>query len=243
MGLLEQLLEEKNACRKGGLYHQTQILFAYESNRMEGSRLTREQTRFIYETNMFLPDGDTPIRTDDVIETINHFQAFDYMLEVAEQPLSEAIIKKLHRKLKRGTSDEREPGSRVGEYKALPNMIGETARTAAPKEVPAEMQKLLRAYQEKTAVSERDVIDFHYHFERIHPFQDGNGRVGRLIMFKECLAHSLVPFVIDSDHELSYYRGLREYTREPGYLTGTCLSAQDKYHRLIAYFQQPPREP
>ena len=145
MGLLEQLLEEKNACRKGGLYHQTQILFAYESNRMEGSRLTREQTRFIYETNMFLPDGDTPIRTDDVIETINHFQAFDYMLEVAEQPLSEAIIKKLHRKLKRGTSDEREPGSRVGEYKALPNMIGETARTAAPKEVPAKMQKLWRA--------------------------------------------------------------------------------------------------
>ena len=243
MNLLEQLLEEKSTHRKGGLYHQTQILFAYNSNRIEGSRLTHEQTRFIYETNTFLPDGDTPIRTDDVIETINHFQAFDYMLDVAGQPLSEEVIKELHRLLKRGTSDERDPRFRVGEYKALPNMIGEMVYTAAPKEVPAKMQELLRAYREKPSVNEQDVIDFHYRFEAIHPFQDGNGRVGRLVMFKECLAHGLVPFVIDSDHKLFYYRGLREYPQEPGYLVDTCLSAQDKYRQLIAYFQQPPLEP
>lgn len=243
MSLLELLSDEKEHHRKGGLYHQTQILFAYNSNRIEGSQLSREQTRFIYETNSFLPDGNEVIRTDDVIETLNHFRAFDYMLDIAKEPLSEPIIKEIHRLLKRGTSDEQKPYFCVGDYKALPNMIGETVYTAAPREVPLKMQELLREYQEKTSVTERDVIDFHYQFEKIHPFQDGNGRVGRLVMFKECLAHGLVPFVIDSNHKLFYYRGLQEYPREPGYLIDTCLSAQDGYRQLISYFQQPSLEP
>lgn len=243
MDLLKHLMAEKEAHRKGGLYHQTQILFAYNSNRIEGSRLTQEQTRFIYETNTFLPDGDTPIHTDDVIETINHFQAFDYMLDIAGQPLSEENIKEMHRILKRGTSDERDPRFRVGEYKAFPNMIGETVYTSAPGEVAGKMRELLSCYRSKNAVTERDVIDFHYHFEKIHPFQDGNGRVGRLILFKECLAHGLVPILIDNEHKLFYYRGLREYPQEPGYLVDICLSAQDKYRALIQYFLQPPLEP
>lgn len=240
--ILKLLRHEKEHHRKGGLYHQTQILFAYNSNRIEGSRLTHEQTRFIYETNTFLPDGNAAIHTDDVIETLNHFTAFDYMIDVAEDHLTEEIIKKLHYLLKRGTSDERDPNFNVGEYKKLPNMIGEMVYTTEPAEVPAQMNSLMTQYH-KQKIQEREVIDFHYHFEKIHPFQDGNGRVGRLVMFKECLAHNLVPFVIDSDHKLFYYRGLREYPQEPGYLVDTCLSAQDNYQKLISYFLQPPISP
>lgn len=238
--ILKLLQHEKNAHRKGGLYHQTQILFAYNSNRIEGSKLTHEQTRYIYETHTFLPEGNTVIRTDDVIETLNHFRAFDYMLDMAAAPLSEEIIKRLHELLKRGTSDESDPNFNVGDYKRLPNMIGEMVYTAAPEEVPAKIKALLTHYGEKTDISEQDVIGFHYQFEKIHPFQDGNGRVGRLVMFKECLAHRLMPFVIDSEHKLFYYRGLREYPQEPGYLVDTCLSAQDQYRQLASYFMQEP---
>lgn len=238
--VLELLQREKDAHRKGGLYHQTQILFAYNSNRIEGSKLTHEQTRCIYETHTFLPEENTVIRTDDVIETLNHFRAFDYMLDVAAAPLSEEIIKRLHRFLKRATSDESDPNFNVGDYKRLPNMIGEMIYTAAPEEVPAEIKMLLTHYSENSNVREPDIIDFHYQFEKIHPFQDGNGRVGRLIMFKECLAHGLMPFVIDSEHKLFYYRGLREYPQEPGYLRDTCLSAQDQYGQLVSYFMQEP---
>lgn len=240
--ILKLLQHEKKHHRKGGLYHQTQILFAYNSNRIEGSRLTHEQTRFIYETNTFLPDGNAVIRTDDVVETLNHFTAFDYMLDVAQAPLTEEIIKKLHYLLKRSTSDERDPNFNVGEYKKFPNMIGETVYTTDPVDVPIQMASLTAQYH-KQEIKEREVIDFHYHFEKIHPFQDGNGRVGRLVMFKECLAHNLVPFVIDSDHKLFYYRGLREYPQEPGYLVDTCLSAQDNYQKLTSYFFQRPISP
>ncbi len=289
--ILNILRHEKDHHRKGGLYHQTQILFAYNSNRIEGSKLTHEQTRYIYETNTFLPDGnavirtddiiettnhfaafdymldiadapltekiikdlhyllkrgtsDEVIRTDDIIETTNHFAAFDYMLDIADAPLTEKIIKDLHYLLKRGTSDERDPTFNVGEYKSLPNMIGEMVYTTSPSEVPVQIKKLLEEYQTKQTIKENDIIDFHYRFERIHPFQDGNGRVGRLIMFKECLAHNLIPFVIDSEHKLFYYRGLREYPTEPGFLTDTCLSAQDSYKHLISYFfNQPTIDP
>lgn len=237
LGLLQR---EKDAHRKGGLYHQTQILFAYNSNRIEGSKLTHEQTRCIYETHTFLPEENTVIRTDDVIETLNHFRAFDYMLDVSAAPLSEEIIKRLHELLKRGTSDESDPNFNVGDYKRFPNMIGEMVYTATPEEVPAKIEMLLADYSEKPDVCEQDVIGFHYQFEKIHPLQDGNGRVGRLIMFKECLAHGLMPFVIDSEHKLFYYRGLREYPQEPGYLRDTCLSAQDQYGQLVSYFMQEP---
>lgn len=241
--LLQLLRHEKAHSRKGGLYHQTQILFAYNSNRIEGSHLTHEQTRFIYETHTFLPEGNEVVRTDDVVETLNHFKAFDYMLDIADAPLTETHIKQLHAILKRGTSDEQDPNFNVGEYKKLPNMIGETTYTAAPAEVPGKVQLLLSAYASKSSVTEKDIVDFHYQFEKIHPFQDGNGRVGRLILFKECLAHQLVPFVIDSEHKLFYYRGLREYPQESGFLIDTCLSAQDKYKALVGYFMQPPLEP
>ena len=237
MELLKRLREEKEAGLKGGLYHQTQILFAYNSNRIEGSRLTHEQTRFIYETNTFLPESANEIiHTDDILETLNHFRAFDYLLDIADKPLTEDIIKQFHLILKQGTSDHRNPAFAVGECKKFPNMIGETIKTSAPEDVPSKMQDLLFQY-EKKSVDERALIDFHFHFEKIHPFQDGNGRVGRLILFKESLYHGLIPFVIDSEHKLFYYRGLREYLTEPGFLVDTCLSAQDYYKSLMSYFR------
>lgn len=238
--LLALLQQEKAHRRKGGLYHQTQIMFSYHSNRIEGSQLTHEQTRFIYETNAFLPDGNAPIRADDVIETLNHFKAFDCILDVAAQPLAEKHIKQLHAILKRGTSDEQDPSFNIGDYKRLPNTIGETTHTAKPGDVSALVQQLLAEYGSKPQISEKDIVDFHHRFEKIHPFQDGNGRVGRLIMFKECLTHHLMPFVIDSEHKLFYYRGLREYPQEAGFLLDTCLSAQDKYKSFVSYFVQAP---
>lgn len=236
MQLLEVLRAERSKDRKGGIYHQTQIRFAYNSNRIEGSRLTSEQTRYIYETHTLLPQSaDEVIHTDDIIETINHFRAFDYLLQVAEQPLCEEHIKTFHALLKSGTSDERDVDFAVGDYKKLPNMIGESVYTAPPKEVARRMQALLVEYAGLT-VTERELVDFHYKFEKIHPFQDGNGRVGRLVMFKECLYHGTVPFVIDADHKLYYYRGLAEYPREQGWLIDTCLVAQDSYRALMDYF-------
>lgn len=241
--ILTQLRYEKEHSRKGGLYHQTQILFAYNSNRIEGSELTHEQTRFIYETHTFLASPSGVVRTDDIVETLNHFKAFDYVLDIANEPLCETHIKQLHTILKRGTSDEQDPNFNVGEYKKLPNMIGEMTYTAAPDKVAQLMQQLLANYNANAAVSEHTVIDFHYQFEKIHPFQDGNGRVGRLIIFKECLAHNIVPFVIDNKHKLFYYRGLNQYPQEPGFLIDTCLSAQDAYKSMVEYFQQEPLEP
>lgn len=238
MNLLDTLRYEKEHHRKGGLYRQTQISFAYNSNRIEGNQLTHEQTRYIYETHSFLSEkSDQIIRTDDIIETLSHFRAFDYLLDIAEQPLTEEIIKTFHAILKRGTSDEADPNFNVGGYKKSPNMIGETVYTASPEEVPGQMTALLSQYHSAKAHNEADIILFHYLFEKIHPFQDGNGRVGRLVMFKECLLNGLVPWVIDENHKLYYYRGLKNYPQEPGYLTDTCLSAQDTYQALMNYFR------
>ena len=232
--LLYKLREEKNIKLKGSIYHQTQIKLTYNSNHMEGSRLTEEQTRYIYETNTIGVEK-TPANIDDIIETVNHFQCFDYILDYADEVLTEKIIKEIHKILKTNTSDSRLSWFNVGEYKSKPNMVGDL-QTTSPNQVSAEIKKLLTWYNKKTDINVNDIIEFHYKIEQIHPFQDGNGRVGRLIIFKECLKHNIVPFIIDETHKFYYYRGLREFENEPGYLTDTCLSAQDNYKALLKYF-------
>jgi Fic family protein len=235
--ILAKLSEEKAMRLKGGLYHQTQIKLAFNSNRIEGSKLSEEQTRYIFETNTIGAEPGEAVNVDDIIETVNHFACFDYMLESADKKLSEDMIKEFHRLLKRGTSQERIDWFRVGDYKAKPNMVGDRL-TTPPGKVAPEIRKLLSEYSSKIPASFEDIIDFHYRFETIHPFQDGNGRVGRIIMFKECLKNETMPFIIDHQHKQFYYRGLREFHTEKGYLTDTCLSAQDSYERLTAYFFQ-----
>lgn len=233
--LLERLLEEKEMKLKGGLYHQTQIKLAYNSNRIEGSRLSEDQTRYIYETNTVNIESDETANVDDIIETVNHFSCFDYMLTHADETLTEEMIKEFHRLLKRNTSDERKEWFRVGDYKTRPNAVGDM-ETTKPSKVKDEIIKLLVDYDNKKDITVGDIIEFHYRFERIHPFQDGNGRVGRIIMFKECLKNDILPFIIDHEHKLFYYRGLKEFKTEKGYLMDTCLSAQDKYEDMVAYF-------
>lgn len=232
--LLYQLREEKRIRLRGGIYHQTQVKLAYNSNHMEGSKLTEEQTRYIYETNTIGLDKE-PANIDDIMETVNHFQCFDYILDCAEDILTENMIKKIHAMLKANTSDSRLEWFHVGEYKQRPNMVGDS-KTTPPGKVKKEMQRLLFEYQQKDSVSFHDIVEFHYYFEKIHPFQDGNGRVGRLIIFKECLKHNIIPFIIDERHKLYYYRGLKEFENEKGYLIDTCLSAQDVYQELLRYF-------
>ncbi|MBD5546363.1 MAG: helix-turn-helix domain-containing protein [Lachnospiraceae bacterium] len=232
--LLYQLREEKRIKLKGGIYHQTQVKLAYNSNYMEGSKLTEDQTRYIYETNTIGLEKE-PVNIDDIIETVNHFQCFDYILDCAKEILTENIIKKIHLLLKSNTSDSHLEWFNVGEYKQRPNMVGDS-KTTPPGKVKKEMQRILFEYQQKDSVSFDDIVEFHYNFEKIHPFQDGNGRVGRLIIFKECLKYDIVPFIIDERHKLYYYRGLKEFESEKGYLTDTCLSAQDVYKELLRYF-------
>jgi Fic family protein len=198
--------------------------------------LSEEQTRYIYETNtFFVENGDSTANVDDIIETVNHFSCFDYMLDIAHEPLSEEHIKRFHRILKTNTSDSKKSWFRIGEYKMIPNVVG-GRETSLPSDVPSDMRKLIDKYRRIESISLNDIIDFHYRFESIHPFQDGNGRVGRLIMFKECLAYGIVPFIIEDDHKFFYYRGLAEYPRTKGYLIDTCLSAQDNYKRVVNYF-------
>lgn len=233
--LLQILREEKEMSLKGGIYHQTQVKFTYNSNRIEGSRLSEEQTRYIFETNTIDLENNEPANVDDIIETVNHFQCFDYLLECAEDMLTEHIIKKFHVILKTGTSDSRKDWFNVGEYKSKPNMVGDL-KTTAPSKVRQEILKLLEGYNEKEKIEFEDIVEFHYYFEAIHPFQDGNGRVGRMIMFKECLRNNITPFIIDEGHKLYYYRGMKEYRREKGYLMDTCLSAQDRYSEFVKYF-------
>lgn len=235
--LLALLLEEKEMKLKGGLYHTTQIKFAYNSNHIEGSRLSEEQTRYIYETNTLAVEEDELISVDDIIETVNHFRCFDYILDHVNDELSEEIIKTCHKILKSNTSDSRKDWFRVGEYKMRPNTVGER-KTTSPAKVKGEMARLLIEYNEKRIITLDDILDFHYRFESIHPFQDGNGRVGRLIMFKECLKHNIMPFIIGERHKLYYYRGLSEYENEKGFLRDTCLSAQDLYKELVNYFMK-----
>jgi Fic family protein len=220
---------------KGGIYHLTQIKLCYNSNRIEGSRLTEEQTCYIYETNTINTETGEAANVDDIIEARNHFACFNYILDVAEERLSEDIIKEFHRFLKSSTSDSEKDWFRVGDYKTMPNIIGDS-ETTPPDKVKEAIQGLLREYSRKDTVSLEDIIRFHHNFESIHPFQDGNGRVGRLIIFKECLKHGVIPFIIDEEHKNYYYRGLREFKDTPGYLTDTCLSAQDRYKEHLAYF-------
>lgn len=234
--LLYRLREEKKIKLKGSIYHQTQVKLAYNSNHIEGSKLTEEQTRYIYETNT-IGLAKEPVNVDDIIEAVNHFQCFDYILDCAEDILTENIIKKLHLILKSNTSDSRLEWFAAGEYKQRPNMVGDS-KTTPPSKVKKEMQRLLFEYQQKDNIIFEDIIEFHYRFEKIHPFQDGNGRVGRLIIFKECLKYNIIPFIIDERHKLYYYRGLKEFENERGYLTDTCLSAQDVYTEMLKYFDE-----
>jgi Fic family protein len=232
--ILDLLIQEKNDRFKGGLYHQTQVKLAFNSNRIEGSRLSEDQTRYIFETNTIHTEVDEVASVDDIVETINHFACFDLMLQRANEMLSESLIKEFHYILKRNTSDERK-GFRVGDYKTRPNMVGES-ETTSPANVAHEMRRLLDWYTSLKAISIEDIVEFHYHFECIHPFQDGNGRVGRMIMFKECLKHDVLPFIIDHNYKLFYYRGLKEYPVEKRFLLDTCLSSQDQYELMVRYF-------
>lgn len=233
--LLQALRLEKENMIKGGIYHKTQIDLTYNSNHIEGSKLSHDQTRYIFETNTIGVEKE-PILIDDIIETINHFKCVDYIIEHAEERLSETIIKDLHRMLKSGTQDATKKWFSVGDYKKFPNEVGGN-ETTLPENVHAEISKLLKSYNSKKEKAIDDLLDFHYHFERIHPFQDGNGRIGRLILFKECLANNIVPFIITDDLKLFYYRGLREWLYVKGYLRDTCLSAQDNYKLIMEYFR------
>ena len=237
INVLDVLREQKEMNLKGNLYHNTQIIFAYNTNHIEGSKLTEDQTRYIYETNTILFENETITSVDDIIETANHFKLVDYMLNIAEEELSENIIKEFHRILKEGTMDSRKEWFNVGEYKKLPNAAG-TMKTTLPKETPKAMQKLIEWYNSLATITIKEIIEFHAKFEKIHPFQDGNGRVGRIIMFKECLKHNIIPFIILDKDKLFYYRGLKEYqgNREKGYLIDTCLNAQDQYAKMIEYY-------
>lgn len=232
--LLEVLRREKESRLKGGIYHRTQVDLTYNSNHIEGSRLTHEQTRFIFETNTIGVEGET-LRVDDIIETINHFRCIDLIIDKAGEKLTESLVKELHLLLKQGTSDSRKEWFAVGDYKLLPNEVGGNS-TTAPADVRSEMKALLKEYNGKKRKSIEDIIDLHQRFEVIHPFQDGNGRVGRLVMFKECLANGIVPFIITDELKMFYYRGLQEWSRVRGYLLDTCLTAQDNYKALLDYF-------
>ncbi len=233
--LLDRLQSEKASKYSGGIYHKTQINLTYNSNHMEGSRLTHEQTRYIFETNT-VGAGNEALNVDDIIETANHFRCIDVVIDCAEDELTEDLIKELHRILKTGTSDSRLEWFAVGEYKRLPNEVG-GMETALPGEVAVKMGELLGEYNKKADKTLEDLLEFHVAFERLHPFQDGNGRVGRLILFKECLKYRIVPFIIEEQWKMFYYRGLKEWENERGYLRDTCLTAQDQYKAYLDYFQ------
>jgi Fic family protein/DNA-binding Xre family transcriptional regulator len=232
--VLQVLREEKAAKLSGGLYHETQVLLTYNSNRIEGSKLSEDQTRLIFETNTIgVANDELPV--DDIIETANHFRAIDYVIDHATDTLSEQFIKELHRILKTGTKDSFIPWFNVGDYKAKANTVGGKP-TTLPKLVPQAIKKLLVDYN-STNVTFEEIVAFHYEFENIHPFQDGNGRVGRLIAFKECLKNNIVPFIIEDRKKAFYYRGLKEWHNEKGFLIGTCLDGQDTYKALLNYFE------
>ncbi|WP_050543279.1 Fic family protein [Gardnerella sp. KA00603] len=252
--ILQRLREEKEHRIPGGIYHELQIRMTYNSNHIEGSQLSEDQTRRIFETNTIDSEenvdgggasenkgtvvganASTGIRVDDIVETVNHFRAIDYCIDVAEEPLSEDMIKHLHLLLKRGTSDELLPWFSVGDYKLRANVVG-GVQTCDPKKVHEEISRLLAEYLAKTDLQLEDIVDFHYRFERIHPFQDGNGRVGRLIAFKECLKHNIVPFIIEDRKKYYYYRGLKEYSNERGFLVETCYDGQDTLRALLKLF-------
>lgn len=238
--LLDFLKLEKASGMKGGIYHKIQIELTYNSNHIEGSRLTHDQTRYIYETNTIGID-EGAVNVDDIVETVNHFRCIDMVIGAANQSLSETFIKQLHQTLKSGTSDSRKDWFAVGAYKKLPNEVG-GMETAPPEDVSERMKALIATYKREKTKTLEELLEFHVAFESIHPFQDGNGRVGRLILFKECLRNNIVPFIIDEELKMFYYRGLREWKSERGYLTDTCLAAQDKFKKYLDYFRVPYRE-
>ena len=233
--LLERLRQEKQGRLKGGIYHRTQIDLTYNSNHIEGCRLTKEQTRFIFETNTLGATSENT-RIDDIMETVNHFRCIDYVIDHATDKVTEAHIKQLHRILKANTSDSQKDWFVVGDYKKLPNEVGEE-KTVEPKSVHKHMAKLISDFNSKGTISLDDVIDFHVKFERIHPFQDGNGRVGRLLMLWQCLQNRIVPFIISEELRLFYYRGIQKWGRVNEFMQDTCLTAQDNYKALLDYFK------
>lgn len=238
--LLERLKAEKASALSGGIYHKVQIELTYNSNHIEGSKLTHDQTRYIFETNTIGVENDA-LNIDDIIETANHFKCIDMVIDNATYRLTEKFIKELHFTLKSGTSDSRKDWFNVGEYKKLPNEVG-GKETAKPEDTANKIKTILKDYNQKDEHTLEEIIDFHYRFETIHPFQDGNGRVGRLIMFMECLKNNIVPFIIDEELKMFYYRGLSEWNNEKGYLTDTCLAAQDKFKKYLDYFKVPYEE-
>ena len=233
--LLSLLREQMEMKLKGGIYHRLQIDLTYNSNHIEGSRLSHDQTRYIFETNTIGISNES-VNIDDIIETTNHFHCIDYIISVAEKQLSEKLIKELHKILKSGTMHSRKEWFAVGDYKRLPNEVG-GEDTTAPEDVKDEISKLLKSYNAKKIKTLDDIFDFHFQFEKIHPFQDGNGRIGRLIMFKECLANGIVPFVITDDLKYFYYRGLQNWSTIKEYLRDTCLSAQDDFKSILDSFK------
>lgn len=237
LNVLDILREQKEMQLKGNLYHNTQIIFAYNTNHIEGSKLTEDQTRYIFETNSILFEGETVANVDDILETANHFKLVDYMIDNADKDLTEEMIKEFHKILKNGTADSRKEWFNVGEYKKVTNTAG-NMETSSPKQTPKDMKKLMDWYSSLNQITIKEIIEYHARFEKIHPFQDGNGRVGRIIAFKECLKNNIIPFIILDKDKLFYYRGLREYQNktEKGYLIDTCLNAQDQYANMIKYY-------
>lgn len=235
--LLEVLKAEKASKIKGGIYHKIQVELTYNSNHIEGSKLTHDQTRYIFETNT-IGITDSAVNIDDIVETANHFKCIDTVIDNAAKPLSETFIKQLHLTLKNGTSDSRKDWFVVGDYKKYPNEVGGKI-IVLPEKVPESIKLLISEYNKIKDKTFNDIIRFHYEFECIHPFQDGNGRIGRLILFKECLKNNIVPFIIDENLKMFYYRGLNEWKSEKGYLIDTCLTAQDKFKKYLEYFRIP----
>ncbi|MDR0723565.1 MAG: Fic family protein [Endomicrobium sp.] len=233
--LLNILKNEKDAKIKGRIYHKVQVDLTYNSNHIEGSKLTKDQTRFIFETNTIGIDT-SGIPVDDIVETVNHFCCIDFIIDNAKKPLTESIIKNLHKILKTGTSQARQKWFKIGDYKLKANEVG-GQETCNPKDVPKKIKELLTKYVAKQKKTIEDIIEFHQKFEKIHPFQDGNGRVGRLVMFKECLANNIVPFIILEQHRWYYYQGLKEWETQKERLIDTCLSAQDKFKEWLKYFK------
>lgn len=233
--LLATLREQKQMGLRGSIYHRTQIDLTYNSNHIEGSKLTHEQTRYIFETNTIGIEHEH-VKVDDIIETVNHFRCIDFIIDHATEKLSERFIKELHGFLKAGTVDSAKQWFAVGDYKRLPNEVG-GEETSLPEQVPADMKLLLKGYHAIKQKSFDDLLDFHHRFEQIHPFQDGNGRVGRLILFKECLANGMVPFIITDELKMFYYRGLKNWPAVKGFLRDTCLTAQDQYKILLNYYR------
>lgn len=233
--LVIRIVEEKKDKMPGGIYHKVQIELTYNSNHMEGSKLTHDQTRYIYETNTIGPDKKS-INVDDIVETVNHFRCIDYIIDHYGECITEKMVKELHSLLKNGTSDSRKSWFAVGEYKKLPNEVA-GIETTAPENVSSEMQALLQEFKSNSSCNLEDLLEFHYRFERIHPFQDGNGRIGRLLLLKECLRYHIVPFIITDELKMFYYRGLSEWTTEKGYLLDTCFTAQDVFKQYLDYFR------